>query len=119
LNNGFVVGVSMIVLASAGIVSNVSAQEKTRAEVRLELIQAENNGLRFVTDTSYPEVDPIFAQQVARLKQQNGSGTGPETSGSSAAGHRDVTARARTAQGHTGTPSCVGPVSFCTPYFGS
>ena len=107
----------MIVLASASIVSNVSAQEKTRAQVRLELIQAENNGLRFVTDTSYPEVAPVFAQQAARLKQQDDSGTGPETSGSSAAGHRSAAAVDRTARGHT--PSCVGPVSFCTPYFGS
>jgi hypothetical protein len=119
MNKRLVLGVSVIVLTSAGIVSNVSAQEKTRAQVRLELIEAENNGLNFVTDTSYPEVNPMFAQQVARLKQQTGSGTGPETSGSSAAGHRDLTARARTIQGHTATPSCVGPVSFCTPYFGS
>src|ERR1700682_4710609 len=106
MNRRFVLGVSMIVLASASIVSNVSAQEKTRAQVRLELIQAENNGLRFVTDTSYPEVAPIFAQQAAGLAQQDESGTGPETSGSSAAGHRDVTAGARIAQGHAATPSC-------------
>jgi hypothetical protein len=108
----------MILLASAGIVTNASAEEKTRAEVRQELIQAENNGLRFVTDTSYPDVNPIFAQQVAQLKQQQ-SGTGADTSGSSAAGHREAAGSTSIAQGRTAMPACVGPVSFCTPYFGS
>jgi Domain of unknown function (DUF4148) len=54
-------GISMTLIALAGAMTNASAQEKTRAEVRQELIQAENNGLRFVTDTSYPEVNPINA----------------------------------------------------------
>jgi hypothetical protein len=111
MNKRFVLGLSMILPASAGIVSNASAdQGKTRAEVRQELIQAENNGLRFVTDTSYPDVSPIFAQQVARLKQQSESGTGTDMSNSSAAG---------TGQTHAAMSSCVGPVSFCTPYAGS
>jgi hypothetical protein len=118
MNKRFVLSLSMIVLASAGIVTNASAGEKTRAEVRQELIQAENNGLRFVTDTSYPDVNPIFAQQVAQLKQQQ-SGTGADTSGSSAAGHREAAGSTSIAQGRTATPACVGPVSFCTPYFGS
>jgi hypothetical protein len=117
MNKRLILGVSIIVLASAGIVSNASAQEKTRAQVRQELIEAEKNGLGFVTDPSYPEVAPVFAQQAARLKQQADSATGPETSGSSAPGHRSAAAVDRTARGHT--PSCVGPVSFCTPYFGS
>jgi hypothetical protein len=34
--------------------TNATAQGKTRAEVRQELIDAQNNGLNFVTDTSYP-----------------------------------------------------------------
>jgi hypothetical protein len=50
----------MIFLAMAGVTSNAFAQEKTRAEVRQELIQAENNGLHFVTETSYPGINPIF-----------------------------------------------------------
>jgi hypothetical protein len=88
MHKRFVLGLSMILLALAGIASNASAaQEKTRAEVRQELIQAENNGLRFVTDTSYPDVNPIFAQQVDRLKQQSESGTGTDMSGSSDAGN--------------------------------
>ncbi|WNC89131.1 DUF4148 domain-containing protein [Paraburkholderia sp. FT54] len=118
MNKRLVLSLSIIVLASAGIVTNASAAEKTRAEVRQELIQAENSGLRFVTDTSYPDVNPIFAQQVAHLKQQQ-SGTGADTSGSSAAGHREAADSTSVAQGRTATPACVGPVSFCTPYFGS
>ena len=51
---------SVAVLASSGVFSNAFAQEKTRAEVRQELIQAENNGSRFVTDASYPDVSPVL-----------------------------------------------------------
>src|SRR5260370_39580532 len=101
----------MIVLASAGIVSNVSAQEKTRAEVRQELIQAENNGLRFVTDASYPDVSPVFAQQVPRLKEQSESGPDADTSGSGAAGQRQAAGKAGTAQRRPGTPRCRRPDS--------
>src|ERR1700676_5119892 len=119
MNKRYVLGLSMIVLASASIVSNASAQEKTRAEVRQELIQAENNGLRFVTDTSYPDVNPIFAQQAAQLKQQSESGTGAGTSGSRAAGQREAAGKAGIGQSRSAIPACVGPVSFCTPYFGS
>jgi hypothetical protein len=85
----------MIFLAMAGITSNAFAQEKTRAEVRQELIQAENSGLRFVTDTSYPEINPIFEQQAARLKQQSESGFGADMTGSSAAGANPASLTAR------------------------
>ncbi|MFM0499790.1 DUF4148 domain-containing protein [Paraburkholderia caffeinilytica] len=106
---------SMILLASAGAVTQASAQEKTRAEVRQELVQAEANGSRLVTDTSYPEINPIFSQQAARLKMST-SGEGPAMSGSTAAGQRSST----TPTGSAGMAmtTCVGPVSFCTPYFG-
>jgi hypothetical protein len=119
MNKSYVFGLSMMLLASAGIASTASAQEKTRAEVRQELIQAENNGLRFVTDTSYPDVNPIFAQQAAQLKQQSESGTGADMSGSSAAGQSEAAGKVGTGQNRSAIPACVGPVSFCTPYFGS
>jgi hypothetical protein len=70
----------------AGITSDAFAQEKTRAEVRQELIQAENNGLHFVTDTSYPGIKPNFEQQAARLTQQSESGAGADMTGSSVTG---------------------------------
>lgn len=108
---------SMILLASAGAVTQASAQEKARAEVRQELVQAEANGSRFVTDTSYPEINPIFSQQVARLKM-NTSGEGPAMSGSTAAGHR-ASSKAPAQASITAMTACVGPAGFCTPYFGS
>ena len=79
----------------AGITSDAFAQEKTRAEVRQELIQAENNGLHFVTDTSYPGINPIFEQQAARLKQQSESGVGADMTGSSATGTTTFTTSIR------------------------
>src|ERR1700680_192551 len=111
-----VLGLALVLLASAGIASNASAQEKTRAEVRQELIQAENNGLRFVTDASYPDVSPVFAQQVARLKEQRESGTGADMPGSSAAGQREAAGKAGTGQSRSAIPACGGPGSFCPPY---
>jgi hypothetical protein len=44
------------------------AQEKTRAEVRQELIEAQQNGSQYVTDTSYPNVNPIYTHQVEQMQ---------------------------------------------------
>ena len=57
---------SVVVLAAS---SNVFAQGKTRAEVYQELIEAQQNGLDYVTDASYPDVNPVFAHQVEQHKQ--------------------------------------------------
>ncbi|MFM0628224.1 DUF4148 domain-containing protein [Paraburkholderia xenovorans] len=57
---------SVAVLAAS---SSAFAQGKTRAEVYQELIQAQQNGLNYVTDASYPDVSPVFAQQVAQHKE--------------------------------------------------
>jgi hypothetical protein len=112
MNKRLALALSVIALASAGIATSASAQEKTRAEVRQELIQAENNGSRFVTDTSYPEVDPLYAQQVARQKA-SASGEGPVANSTGGAG------AARMPVGATPAQQCVGPISYCTLYFGS
>jgi hypothetical protein len=61
-----ITAMSLDVLTSSG----AFAQGKTRAEVYQELIDAQENGLHYVTDTSYPAVNPIFTVQVDRLKQQ-------------------------------------------------
>jgi hypothetical protein len=112
MNTRRAIALSLLALASSGFASAASAQELTRAEVRQQLIQAEENGSRLVTDTSYPDVNPIFAQQVARQKQRSES-VGGVTAGTSSAG-------APRAVVQPGSKSeCVGPVSFCTPYFGS
>ena len=55
--------IAFVAIASA----NASAQTKTRAQVYQELVQAQQDGRDFVTDTSYPDVNPIFAHQ---LEQQ-------------------------------------------------
>ncbi|WP_027801737.1 DUF4148 domain-containing protein [Paraburkholderia dilworthii] len=57
---------SVVVLAAS---SNVFAQGKTRAEVYQELIEAQQNGLDYVTDASYPDVSPVFAHQVEQHKE--------------------------------------------------
>ena len=54
--------VSLALLVS----SSAFAQEKTRAEVRQELIEAQDNGLGLVTDESYPDVSPIFALRLTQ-----------------------------------------------------
>jgi hypothetical protein len=56
---------SVVVLAAS---SNVFAEGKTRAQVYQELIQAQQNGLDYVTDASYPDVSPVFAHQVEQHK---------------------------------------------------
>jgi hypothetical protein len=111
MNTKTLIGLSLVALTSFGIVNSASAGEKTRAEVRAELIQAENNGSRFVTEASYPDVSPIFAQQVAQMQQRNGS-VGGVAAGTSQSGQR-------VAMTPTGSSNCVGPNSFCNVYAGS
>ena len=62
---------AFVALSAAVLISsNAFAQAKTRAQVYQELIEARQNGLDFVTDASYPDVDPTFREQVARMKAQ-------------------------------------------------
>jgi hypothetical protein len=56
---------SVVVLVAS---SSTFAAGKTRAEVYQELIEAQQNGLDYISDTSYPEVNPLFAQQVQQRK---------------------------------------------------
>jgi hypothetical protein len=104
-----------LVFASAALTSTASAQGRTRDEVRQELIQAENNGSRLVTDASYPDVSPIFEQQAAHERLMHG-GSGPEMSGSSEVGNRTAIT---SSDPSTSKQECVGPAGFCKPYFGS
>jgi hypothetical protein len=101
------IALSAAVLAS----SSAFAQGVTRAEVQQQLVQAEQNGSRLVTDASYPDVSPIYENQLAH--QQHGSSAyGGMASGSSASG-------ARLAMTPASSGSCVGPRTFCDPYAGS
>src|SRR5689334_3146240 len=114
MNIRFTFFAAAFALSSVVSVTNASAQEKTRAEVRQELIDAQNNGLNFVTDASYPDVSPVYQNQVAHLKMLH-SGSGPATSGASDAGRKT---KAPTDSSHA-KDDCVGPAGFCNPYFGS
>jgi hypothetical protein len=60
------VALSFVVLAAS---SSAFAQGKTRAQVYQELIEAQQNGLDYITDASYPDVSPVFAHQVEQRKQ--------------------------------------------------
>jgi hypothetical protein len=108
-----ILSVVLAVGACATTLNHANAQEKTRAQVRQELIDAENHGLRLVTDASYPDISPIYRQSATQMKDQRDSGKGPEMSGTSAEGRRK-------APDMPGSKDpCVGPVSFCNIYFGS
>ena len=67
-----------------------------------------------MTDTSYPDVSPVYRQQVARLKMLR-SDSGPATAGTSDA---DQKADVSVDKSHT-KDDCVGPAGFFNPYFGS
>ncbi len=79
-----------IALVALGTIASASAlaQTKTRAQVYQELIQAQKDGRDFVTDTSYPDVNPIFAhqleQQQTRLAQERANNAVANTTPASA-----------------------------------
>ncbi|CAB3752256.1 DUF4148 domain-containing protein [Paraburkholderia solisilvae] len=107
---------SAAVLASTTVFTHAFAQEQTRAEVRQELIQAENNGSRFIADASYEDTDPSNQDQVTREKaQQPGSGEGAGMAGMNQSGRRTAMPDAASSR----QQACVGPVSYCNLYFGS
>jgi hypothetical protein len=56
-------------VAVLAVSSSAFAEGKTRAQVYQELIEAQQNGLDYITDTSYPDVNPVFAQQVKHHKE--------------------------------------------------
>ncbi|WP_175676290.1 DUF4148 domain-containing protein [Burkholderia ambifaria] len=114
MNTHWLVAATVAAISVASVATPASTQELTRAQVRQELIDAENNGLRFVTDTSYPAVSPLFQQQAEQMPQhQAESAIGSDPAAASDAGRpAALPSRPRPA-------ACVGPESFCTPYFGS
>jgi hypothetical protein len=65
------------------------------------------------------EVTPIVAQQPAQLNQHRNDDIDVGISDSSAAGQPEATGKTGFGQGNSPMAACVGPVSFCTLYFGS
>ena len=105
---------ALIVMSAAVLVSSSAfAQGLTRAEVKQQLVVAEQNGSQYVTNASYPDVSPVFANQVAHLKASNGTSDDASAYGGVRAGSSVAN------MGHVSHDSCVGPVSFCNIYAGS
>lgn len=114
MNTHWLVAATVAAMSVASVATPASAQALTRAQVRQQLIDAETNGLRFVTDTSYPDASPLFQQQAGQMpRHQAETAVGGDPAGTSDAGRPAAQpTRPRSA-------ACVGPESFCTPYFGS
>ncbi|SAK72359.1 membrane protein [Caballeronia arationis] len=101
---------SLALSAMLLVSSGAFAEGLTRAEVRAQLVAAEQNGSRLVTDASYPDVSPFYQNQLAQ--RPNASVDADVNSyGGAMTGSASGAARAM------GT--CVGPVSFCNIYAGS
>jgi len=107
MNKLAMLALSATVLMSSG----AFAQGLTRAEVRQQLIEAEQNGSQYVTNASYPDVGLVFQGQAARLQKNDATGYGGVVTGSSA-----IRPAMPMAPGHE---TCVGPYSFCNIYAGS
>ncbi|WP_207004805.1 DUF4148 domain-containing protein [Trinickia mobilis] len=108
-----ILGMILVAGICGAALTDANAQEKTRAEVRQELIDAENHGSNLVTDASYPDVSPAYQQRLAQMNSAQAGGTGGGSSGTSASGTKDAPASSGSPDG------CAGPVSFCNIYFGS
>lgn len=98
----------------------------TRAQVYADLVRVEQAGYQpsVSNDANYPaDIQAAEAKIAAEDQLANdttngkaeptGTGAGTGMSGTSASGTRAP------AKGKTGSDTCVGPVSFCTPFFGS
>ena len=107
--------------AAIGVIASAQAQGLTREQVRQQLIEAQENGLSYVTDASYPDISPIYQNQVAHTRAMRARDTamGPQSEGTVESGSAE-TLPAKTA---TNMPpsrnECVGPASFCNIYFGN
>ena len=105
--------VASVAMSAALLVSSGAfAEGLTRAEVRAQLVAAEQNGSQLVTDASYPDVGSVYQNQVA----QRPSGNVDAEADANAYGGA-MTGSASSAARAMGT--CVGPVSFCHIYAGS
>jgi hypothetical protein len=118
-----IVGITLLFCASFASLSVANAKGLTREQVVQQLIDAQQNGSMYVTDASYPDVSPIYQQQVDQLRaahaRKSTSGIGPQSSGTTESGNVSESL----AMSSNGEPAshddCVGPVSFCKIYFGN
>ncbi|MEA3094118.1 MAG: hypothetical protein QOJ04_5460 [Caballeronia sp.] len=107
--------IALFVMSAAVLASSsafAQAQGLTRAEVRQQLVEAQQDGSQLVSNASYPDVARIYTNQVTQAKQ-GASAYGGVAAGSSVNSSRSA---------NIGSPSheaCVGPYSFCNIYAGS
>ncbi|WP_080433300.1 DUF4148 domain-containing protein [Burkholderia ubonensis] len=101
------VAIALAIVTMPAVSTSASAQQRTRDEVRQELVQSINDGARYVTNTSYPVTSSMYAREVEKLREANLAA--PDTRASSP----------NAAQKESAPEPCVGPASFCNVYFGS
>ncbi|WP_080428736.1 DUF4148 domain-containing protein [Burkholderia ubonensis] len=106
MKNYLAVAIALAIVTLPAVSTCASAQQRTREEVRQELIQSINDGARYVTDTSYPVVSPMYEREIEKLRQANHAALDTRASSPNAA------------QGESAPEPCVGPASFCNVYFG-
>jgi hypothetical protein len=113
------------ILAAATLLASsfVQAQGLTREQVKQQLVEAQAQGLEYITDTSYPKVHQMYEHVVAKNNANTGAAYGGVADGTSAAAPAAV--KIAPQPGHSpnmgrmyGGPDCVGPVSFCNIYSG-
>jgi hypothetical protein len=104
--------IALFVMSAAVLVSSSAfAQGLTRVEVQQQLVVAEHDGSRLVSNASYPDVARIYSNEVA--KNNDANAYGGVAAGTSASSSRIANV------GGSSHESCVGPVSFCNLYAGS
>ncbi|AMM14826.1 hypothetical protein AX768_12720 [Burkholderia sp. PAMC 28687] len=105
--------IALFVMSAAVLVSSSAfAQGLTRAEVQQQLVTAEQDGSRLVSNASYPDVARIYSNEVAQ-KNDGANAYGGVAAGTSASSSRIANV------GGLSHETCVGPVSFCNLYAGS
>jgi len=102
-----IAGLSLTILAS----TSVLAQERTRAAVTQEMVQAEQNGENFRADKPYPPAEVNHSATQVQTGQPGDTSYGGSRGGSSASG-------SRMGIGGAGRNACVGPRGFCDIYAG-
>lgn len=115
------IGIVMLSSVSAIYVGAAHAEGLTRAQVRQQLIEAQQNGLGYVSNASYPDISPAYKAQFEQLraKRAHDSGFGEQTSGSTQSGAAATTSAMPVQTGNpTSQDNCVGPASFCNLYSG-
>ncbi|MFT4433682.1 DUF4148 domain-containing protein [Caballeronia sp. 15715] len=107
--------IALFVMSAAVLASSsafAQSQGLTRADVRQQLAEAQQDGSQRVSNASYPDVARIYTNQVAQAKQ-GASAYGGVASGSSASSSRSANMSSLSHE------ACVGPYSFCNIYAGS